>query len=111
MEPLTPQELEELRKMIEDDRLTETDKDDLIRTVDHIVQSFILAAHGLGSVELSLSARANARFQNPQDHANLEKPKQNERIDLDEHHAVGGQLRVSQKSQSPDDRLRRPEEP
>ncbi len=105
MEPLTPQELNELRKMIDDDRLDDADKDALIRTLDHIVQSFILAARGLGSVGVTLSDRANAVFQNPGQHDIIQKYDINERVDLGHPDARGGEI----ETQSPMQRLRRPE--
>ena len=105
MEPLTPQELEELRKMIDDDRMTETEKDDLIRTVDHIVQSFVLAAHGLGGVQLSLSSRANAAFQISEQHATIQNTDRKERVDLGQVAVRGGEI----EPQSPNARHRRPE--
>jgi hypothetical protein len=82
MVPLTPDELEALRQMINDDRLSDAEKDDLIRTVDHIVQSFILQARGLDGVQLSLSARANAAFQLPENRDSLQEYDTKERVDL-----------------------------
>lgn len=82
MVPLTPDELEALRQMIDDDRLSDAEKDDLIRTVDHIVQSFILQARGLDGVQLSLSARANAAFQLPENGDSIQEYDIKERVDL-----------------------------
>ena len=82
MVPLTPDELKALRQMIDDDRLSDDEKDELIRTVDHIVQSFILQARGLDGVQLSLSSRANASFQLPENHGNLQEYDIKERVDL-----------------------------
>lgn len=91
--------------MIADDRMSVADKDDLIRTLDHIVQSFILAARGLDGVQLSLSARANASFQNQSQHAIVEKYDNIERVDLGHTDARGGEI----ETQSPNAGPRRPD--
>jgi hypothetical protein len=105
MVPLTPEELKALRQMIDDDRLSDDEKDDLIRTVDHIVQSFILQARGLDGVQLSLAARANASFQNHIHHANLEEHDKKERVDLGCLDGREGEIEI----QSPKAGLRRPD--
>lgn len=107
MEPLTPLELEELRKMLHDEHLTNAQKDDLIRTVDHIIQSFILAARGLGSTKLSLSARANASFQFPRHYDSVIQCDNMRRVDLDHPDAGEGEI----EPQSPTLRHRRPDQP
>jgi hypothetical protein len=105
MVPLTPDELKALRQMIDDDRLSDDEKDELIRTVDHIVQSFILQARGLDGVQLSLAARANASFQNPSHHASLQEYDIKERVDLGCFHEREGEIEI----QSPKAGLRRPD--
>lgn len=82
MEPLTPAELDELRAMIKDERMSDADKDEIIRILDNVVQSFILQARGLDVVQLSLTARANASFQPPQNCDSLSKYDIKERVDL-----------------------------
>ncbi|WP_328277855.1 hypothetical protein [Sphingobium sp.] len=82
MSPLTPEELAEFRAHVATFDMTDDRKNDLIRIVDNIAMSFIDQAFGSHPVQLSLSARANARFLGIPGHARLGTIREHEAIDL-----------------------------
>lgn len=65
MSPLTPEEMDDLRKEMASLAISDASKNELIHIIDNIVISFVDQAHGLGPVQLSLSSRANKHFQIP----------------------------------------------
>lgn len=70
MSPLTPEEMDDLRKEMATLAISDASKDELIHIIDSIVISFVDQAHGLDPVQLSLADRANKHFQNGGEHAN-----------------------------------------
>ncbi len=80
--PLNNEELEMCRACIGLD-MTDAEKDELIRIVDHIVSSFVDQAFGIHPAQLSLAARANRAFQGFGDHGNLALFQETRDVDLD----------------------------
>lgn len=62
MKSLTQSEMADLRKMLEGTGLSADKQDDMICVLDNIIRSWIDQAHGMNSVRLSLTSRANYSF-------------------------------------------------
>jgi len=65
MKMLSPDDMLELRKDIASLGLPDSRQDELIRLVDHIIISIIDQEFGWSPVQISLSARANHAFSQP----------------------------------------------
>jgi hypothetical protein len=74
--PLTPEELDALRKEMVSLAMSDARKDELIHIIDNIVISFVDQAMGTDPVQLSLSVRANKQFQIDRKNGNPDKYQQ-----------------------------------
>lgn len=111
MVPLTPEELQEMRKHIATFDISDSDKDAIIRLVDNIVISFILSARGLDPVQLSLSARANSAFIGTENRAILPEYERFERIDLHNLQVSEGEKYGDIDTEAPNKNVERTREP
>lgn len=88
MKMLTPEELLELRQEISGIAIPEDRADELIRLIDAIAISFIDQHFGLGSVQLSLSARANYAFSSQDSCARVQSSDKFSAVAADDNHAA-----------------------
>lgn len=85
---IRPDKMDRYREIVAKIDVPQDRKDDVIRSVAHLLQAFIDKAFGVDPVQLATQDRLSDSFQTAASHANLGHRQDAVRVDLDDEGAI-----------------------